>query len=231
MFTSEASNVAADPEVSMKSRSARAAAVVLSLAILAGCGTSGGEDAADTTEAKTTTTVDTRTTEPADDTTTTEAESDLEGDDVEVWAVSFCESFDGEWMTAIEDASSTMDVTPGDIEGAKAAIVDLFDTAGSVTEDLIVDLEDLGAPEADNGEEIHAEMLSRFGDFRDLSYAAAEEMAAVPSDDPTAFQTATMDILDGWETDLGDVAASFAEIDAEYPSPELGLAVSANCSF
>ena len=82
-------------------------------------------------------------------TTTTEAESDLEGDDVEVWAVSFCESFDGEWMTAIEDASSTMDVTPGDIEGAKAAIVDLFDTAGTlVGVAQKADLLDKGATDA-----------------------------------------------------------------------------------
>lgn len=218
----------------MKSRSIRAAAAAMVLVVLAGCGASGGNESSDTTEAKTTTTVDTfaDVTDPTPlNTTTTEAD-DPDGEALDEWASSFCESFEGRWLTELETLSANADdgVTPGDLASIKASFVGLFRGAADATATLVSDVEALGAPDAENGEEIHAEMIRLFGDMEGTLDGVADEMESLSTDDPE-FQTKTMDLVDEFSAAADEVQGSFEMIDAEYPSPELGLAINQHCSF
>ena len=218
----------------MKSHPIRTAAAAMVLVVLAGCGASGGNEASDTAEAKTTTTVDTfaddTDLEPLDTTTTEVGVPD--GDALDEWASSFCGAFEDRWLAEIETLSASADdnVTPGDLESVKASFVGLFRGAADATATLVSDVEALGAPDTENGEEIHAEMVHLFGDMEGTLDGVADEMESLSTDDPE-FQTKTMDLVDEFSAAADEVQGSFETIDAEYPSPELGLALSSHCSF
>jgi hypothetical protein len=185
------------------------------LTILSGCGTSGGEDdASDTTD-------------PAE-TTTTEAE----GVEVEAWADSFCGSF-STWLDEIQAASSGVadEVVPGDIGSAKTAISNLFGTASAATEGLIEDLEGAGAPAIDDGDQLVDDLVTKFEAFNDAALAAQADTEALASEDVASFQGAADELTTRFQDEVNTVADSFAEIDADYPSPELNAALSASCDF
>lgn len=204
-------------------RSARAVAASLALAILAGCGTSGGDPVV--AKQSTTTAPKAATTTEAP-TTTTEAT-----DNLDEWASGFCTAFSDRWYDGIQAASSDVTVEPGDIAGAKAAIIEMFETSSSVTATMIDDLEALGPPDAENGQAIHGALLDRFGQFVVAADTAAEEMSALSIDDPAAFGTEMTTIIEDFDAATTEVSDSFREIDSLYPSPDLSLALSAKCGF
>lgn len=223
------------------------AVLVLTATVSAGCGATGGDESADpttTTESAegTTTTEpdDTTTTEPddtttteTDDTTTTEPEPEGGGDvEVDVWAAEFCGNFTG-WITALETASTGVSegLTPGDIEGGKAAIVGLFNTVSDETSSLITSIEAGGAPDIDEGEALVDDLLVRFGDFGDAIDTAEVDAAALPIDDGAAFQSEVNAITTTFEAEITEVTDSFAALDTEYPSADLQSALTESCNF
>lgn len=193
-------------------RSARAVATSLALAILAGCGTSGGDPAV--------------TKQPTTTATTTATTTDLDE-----WASGFCTAFQDRWYDGIQEAGSDATVEPGDLAGAKAAIVEMFETSSSVTATMIEDLEALGPPDAENGAAIHSALLDRFSDFAAAADTAAEQMSALSIDDPSAFGSELTSIVEDFDAATTEVSDSFREINTLYPSPELSAALSVECGF
>lgn len=179
------------------------------LTILSGCGTSSGED-------------------DAAETTTTEA-APIE---VEAWADSFCGSF-GTWLDAIEAASSGVadEVVPGDIASAKTAISNLFGTASTATEGLIAELEDGGAPDIDDGDQLVDDLIAKFDAFNEAAQAAQADTEALANEDIASFQGAADELTTRFQDEVNTVADSFGEIDTDYPSPELNAALTASCDF
>lgn len=204
-------------------RSARVVAASLALALLAGCGASGGEP---TAAKDTTSTAPKITTTSEATTTTTEAT-----DDLDEWASGFCTAFKDRWYDGIQAASSDVTVEPGDIAGAKAAIIEMFETSSSVTATMIDDLETLGPPDAENGKAIHGALLDRFGQFVVAADTAAEQMSALSIDDPATFGSEMTAIIEDFDAATTEVSDSFREIDTLYPSPDLSLALSSECGF
>lgn len=208
---------------------------IAALFFVASCGASGGEDSSDTTVASddtpTTEAEETTTTED-EETTTTEQESSGGGDvDVEEWAEGFCGNFEG-WLADIQDASGSVadGITPGDVEGAKAAIVGLFDDASATTDTLITSIEEGGAPDIDDGESLVEDLVGKFEDFNAAIGAAKSDAEALPTADPAAFQSGVNTVVETFQTEVTEVGDSFAELDTQYPSPELNAALSSSCS-
>jgi hypothetical protein len=218
-------------------------AVLAVLALFAGaCGASGDDDSADettsttaaaeTTDDTTSTTDDTEDTEP-DETTTTE-DDDASGDlvDVEEWATEFCGDFES-WLDGINASSEGVQegITPGDLEGAKSAIVGLFTDVSGQTRTLIDEIEAGGAPDIDDGEAFHEDLLTKFEDFYTAIDTARSEAEAASTADPAAFQTTISDLVATFQTETETVGNSFSELDAKYGDADLDAAVSASCSF
>jgi ABC-type glycerol-3-phosphate transport system substrate-binding protein len=200
------------------------------LTLLGACGTSGGNDDAGSDETTTTAAADETTTAPEEEeTTTTEAESDAV--DVDEWAAGFCGSF-STWLDEIQAASSDVgsQVTAGDLESAQAAISTLFGTASDVTETLITDLEDLGAPDIDDGEQLVADLGDKFQGFVDAADTAQADTDALDLD-PATFEEQANGLVERFQAEVSAVGDSFGEIDAAYPSPELNAAISESCDF
>ncbi|MCU1369170.1 MAG: hypothetical protein JWO77_364 [Ilumatobacteraceae bacterium] len=201
-------------------------AVAAAITLLGACGASGGSDASDT---KATTTVAEK---EAATTTTTEAEP--AGDTVEVaeWADSFCGTF-STWLSEIEDASNRVgtDITPGDVEGAKTAIADLFGTASTATQTLIGDLESAGAPDIEDGDQLVADLVEKFEAFDAAAQDAKADSEALSTDDATAFQADAEELTTRFQDEVNTVADSFGEIDTKYPSQELNDELTSACDF
>ncbi|HEX2577431.1 MAG TPA: hypothetical protein VHK88_13835 [Aquihabitans sp.] len=208
---------------------------VLAVVALAGCGASGEDDASDTTAAAPTTTeapADETTTEAdGDETTTTEEEASGDAVPVEDWAEDFCGGFDT-WIGQIQEAGAQVSegITPGDLEGAKAAFVDLFDTAAAETDTLIGVLADSGSPDIEDGEGLVEDLTGKFEEFKTAIEDAGAEAEAVPTDDPTAFQEQVEALGQTFQEEATAVGDSFGELDSKYPSQDLQSALSESCT-
>ncbi len=214
-------------------------ALLAVLALFAGaCSSSGDDDAGSTT-----TTASAPDEAEGDETTTTGAEEgdgDQGGDEepasdlveVEAWADNFCGDFQA-WLDGVKAASEGLSgsIAPGDIEGAKAAIVGLFDDVAGQTDTLITEIEDGGAPDIDDGEEFLADLVTKFEEFHAAITEAGAEAEAVDTADPAAFQATITELVSTFQAETETVGNSFSELDARYPDQDLNAAVTSSCSF
>jgi hypothetical protein len=198
--------------------------VAVPLVLASACTTSGG--ASDGSKATTSSSEVTETTEA---TTTTEPDTDMVA--VEVWAEDFCTSFSG-WLDGIKVASDEVGdgVTPGDIESGKTAIAGLFETASLETQSLISDLKGAGYPDVEDGEMLSEDLIAKFEAFDEAARAAQAEAEALDVSDSAEFTSSAEELTDRF-ADVSVVADSFAQIDVDYPSRELTLAINASCDF
>lgn len=220
-------------------RSLSALLAVLALVFVSACGASGGDDdAADETTTTEASGDATTTSEPdEDDDTTTTTEDDDEqpsGDlvEVEAWADDFCGSFET-WLDEVQAASGSVtdSITPGDMEGAKAAIINLFGTVATHTETLIGDIESGGAPDIDDGDDFLDDLIVKFEDFHAAIETARAEAETVSTSDPVAFQNEFTELLATFQTETETVGNSFSELDAKYSDRDLNAAVESSCDF
>lgn len=216
-------------------------ALIAAFALFSGaCGASGDGDAADssTTEASSSTTADTPETtggSEADETTTTYDGSGPGSGDlvaVEVWADGFCGSFEG-WLNGVNTLAEGLQsaIVPGDLEGAKTAIVGLFTDVSSLTGTMIDEVDALGAPDIDDGESFHEALLGKFEEFRASIETARGQAEAASTADPATFQTTISDLVATFQAETQSVGNSFSELDSQYGDAALDAAMSDSCSF
>ncbi len=196
---------------------------VATLTFVTACGTSGGDDSA----SKTTTTA-------AAKTTTTEAETTTTTDvrPVDVWAREFCGNFTA-WTSKIKAAGNKVSAGPaaGDVQGAKGVIVSLFQTASDETQTLITSLEAGGAPDITDGDQLVADLTTKFHHFDDAITAATDDAKNLPVDDTAAFKAQVKVLIKTFDTETTSVGRSFGELDSKYRSPELQTALTAHCDL
>lgn len=208
-------------------RKTLAASATAAVLLLSACGASGTQDeqAATTSETSTTTT-----TEAA--TTTTESNTPEGAIAVDDWAEDFCANFEG-WIANIQTASENVgaDIEPGDIEGGKETIVNLFELASAATESLISDIEAGGVPDVEDGDALVDDLTGKFEDFNGAIEDAKTEAEGIPIDDRAVFQLKITELTGTFENEVSAVGQSFSELDAEYPSRELQTALSSSCDI
>lgn len=213
---------------------------LLALILVSACGASGGDDSADDTTTtaggSVTTTEPDATTTTEEETTTTEESTTTEPTDpdavaVEEWATGFCGNFET-WIANIKTAGENVGtgIQGGDINAGKAAIVGLFQTASAETDTLITSLQDGGFPDIENGDQLVGDLEGKFADFNEAIRTAQGQAEALPTDDPAAFGTEVQSLVATFDQETTAVGESFAELDADYPSPELSSALSASCT-
>ncbi len=191
------------------------ALALLSLTSVTACGASGGE-ATTTTKAPPTTVVQT---------TTTAAASDVIP--VADWANAFCGSF-GAWLDGIKKAGNDAGtgLSGGDLNGAKDAIVGLFDTASSETQTLLASLKDGGSPDMARGDQFVQDLMGKFEDFDQAIGAAKDDTNALDTADRGKFGLDVTSLLATFDKETAAVGDSFGELDSTYRSSELQKALS-----
>ncbi len=196
-------------------RSVWAVACVAPLLVIGACG---GDDDQPT--------VTTATTVATTSTTTTIVETSPVG----AWVDRFCAAFET-WSEATRIAPETnvQGVEPGDVEGARQAVVELYETMDRDTEILVEALRETAPPDVDEGEEIVADLETRFEGFRETVAGARTSAEGLPVDDAEAFRAEVRDLVAGVNAELAEVGLSFAELDERFPAPELRAALVETC--
>lgn len=188
------------------------------LVLLAGCGSD--DDAATTTTTSTTT----------EATTTVPAETVPEGTDVDEWAESFCADLDTWRADVASEVLGVEDLDPEDPEAAKATVLDALEGLQRATDTLIVATEDLDPPAVDDGEDFVAALLARFEGVAAAAASAREDVGALPTDDPAAFQAGVADAVAGVQDQVNLFATSFSSVDDTFDDPDLQAALAASCT-
>ena len=194
---------------------------IAAFALISGCGASGGSDSSANTAAPTTTAAAKPTT------STTEARSAVA---VAAWADDFCGNFTT-WLDEIKAASADIkdQVTPGDIGSAQQALVTLFGNASAATQKLINSLDQGGSPDVDKGDQLVADLVSKFEAFDKAALTAQSDAKALTSTDVTTFQSDADELTSRFQAEVTKVGDSFGEIDTKYPSSELNAALNSSC--
>jgi hypothetical protein len=108
----------------------------------------------------------------------------------EAYVKSICESV-GSWVSGIQAESGALNeaVSGGDAAVAKQKLDEFLGTTVTLTDTLLKDLDEAGVPDVDGGEEFAKDMISTFEEAKTALEDAQGQVAALPEDDPTAFQT------------------------------------------
>ncbi|MEO6628595.1 MAG: hypothetical protein ABIP03_08500 [Aquihabitans sp.] len=206
---------------------------VFALAFVSACGASGGDDAtSSTTQASESSTTTDEVTTTTEDLVTTTTEKGTDAVDVKKWAQGFCGSFEN-WLGDVKQAGSSVgdSIQPGDVPGAKAAIVNMFATVSDDTRSLIDSLEGGGFPDIDNGDDFTDELIGKFQEFDDAIVTAKGEAEGLPLDNPTAFKTEVDALVATFTSETESVGASFGQLDTKYQSAELNAALTESCNL
>jgi hypothetical protein len=178
-------------------------AVVLSVFVLAACSSDGGSEGGTTDDGGD---------EPAP------AAADAEG-----YADTVCGALT-DWMTAIEQGNADLQSSlenETDLEAVKLRLLEFLDDTIASTEDMLGAIEDGGAPDVDNGEQIHQELLGLLEQARTAFQDARDTVDGLDASDPqelgeglqelgTSLQTAFDDVQNPLEnTDSSDLDEAF----------------------
>ena len=167
---------------------------------------------------------------------------------VNEWVANLCTSLD-DWLTnveaATEDVQDVLSLTGGaggntgdtgtdtgtdtgntgnndvDLDEQQELLGDFLDTAVSLTDDLIDELEDNGVPDIEDGEEIAEVFLAGFEDARDTFASAREQVDELPTDDPDDFADEVVEIGDEIDVAAIEIQTSFDEAGAEFDTSDL----------
>lgn len=191
------------------------------LGLMSGCGSTGGSDDASSNS--------TTTSRAPKVTTTDSAAAPVAVDD---WAKEFCTSFDA-WRSDIATASEAIEgqITVGDAASLQTATVTFFTSASASTQTLISQIEDGGAPDIDDGDELVGDLTAGFEQVDEAAQNAVTATNAQPTEDIASLQKATDLLVAQFQTDVEEVAESFSAIDEDFPSTELSEAITSSCRF
>lgn len=145
---------------------------------------------------------------------------------VETWAGGVCGSVE-EWLRGInqkgtqlgQDVQGVSDLTKG-----RDLLVQFMEDAVSLTDTMIQGVEDSGAPDIENGEQLSADLVDALQPVRDTFSSAVDTAQALPTDDPDAFSQAATQLGQEITDSQTAFSASFDELQAKYDDPALNSA-------
>jgi hypothetical protein len=143
------------------------------------------------------------------------------------WAASVCGAFEG-WRLSLEDQAQGLSsevlnaATP---QAAKDRVSTFLDEVIASTETLRGEIEKVGAPAVDQGGAIQEDLNAGLIAMETAFEQARDSVAAVPTDDPQAFQQALTGIGEALETQGEQIGDTLGGLDEKYDAPELEAAL------
>ncbi len=171
----------------------------------------------------------TTTTEDQAATTTTEATTTDDVVAADEWAEAFCADF-GRWTDELQVIAAATAEPAATSAEARDDLAALFGKAAVFTTALADATEDGPAPDVDDGAEVQAALVDRFRVFAATAATTQAAVEALDPDSPTLAADADRLAAD-FRNQVAGVGDSFAEIDAQYGSAELGAALIDACDF
>jgi hypothetical protein len=179
-----------------------------------------------------------------DDTTDEATDEPSDGVSADEWVASLCMSLD-DWLANLEEATEDVQDVLGlqgqvgrtgdsgdtgtdtggaddvDLDEQKELLVDFLDTAISLTDTLVDEIEDAGVPDVEDGEEIADVFVTSFGDAGDTFEEAREQAEDLPTDDPDDFADEVLEIGDEIDIAAIEIQTAFNELSDDFDTEEL----------
>lgn len=149
-----------------------------------------------------------------------------EGSSTEEWAREVCGAL-AAWQGSLEERAQTLtgDVLQSEPAESKRLISDFLDEVVATTETMRAEVEAAGVPAVEDGEAIAGDFRAGLRQIQDAFVAAQEDVEAVPTDDPEAFQRELTQTAEELEQQGDRIAETLSSVDEEYGATELGEAL------
>jgi hypothetical protein len=159
---------------------------------------------------------------PADERT-----PETEGDTTEEWARGVCVAFDG-WSAEVEALAEEAEAqpVPPDTAAARDAAIGFVDELLGTTNDLVIELRGLPAPDVEDGEAIAGAVVEVAAGIRETLLETRGELEAVDPDDREAFLAALGDVREALTGAQAEADEGLAGIAAAYDTAELSSILS-----
>jgi hypothetical protein len=146
--------------------------------------------------------------------------------DADGYAAAVCGALT-DWMTAIEDGNTELQSSlenETDLEAVKQRLLEFLDDTIASTDEMLGSIEDAGAPDVDNGEEIHQQLLELLGRASTAFQDARDTVDGLDASDPQALGTGLQELGTSLQAAFADVENPLENTD----STELDEAFQAN---
>ncbi len=161
-----------------------------------------------------------------------------------VSASAFAKGFCGtvtDWMDAVEQRSNELESTLGDVqadlgdepsdERARAAVDEVrrtvvrgLETFRDETGDVVGELDDVGNPDIEGGEQLVDDVQAIFAQAEEAVDGYIDEVDALDTEDPETVVRGFVDVNTEIDRELGSIFGEFAELPDRYPSEQLTAA-------
>ena len=127
--------------------------------------------------------------------------------DAETYADTVCGAL-GDWMASIEEGNAALQSSlenESDLENVKQGLLDFLDDTIGNTDEMLSTISDGGAPDVDDGERIHDEIVSLLGQARAAFQQARDTVDGLDASDPQALGTGLQELGTSLQSAFDDV--------------------------
>jgi len=155
-----------------------------------------------------------------------DAGTEEEAVDADTYADGVCTALT-EWMTSIEEGNATLQGSlenETDLEQVKQRLLEFLDGTIASTDEMLSTIDRTGAPDVDNGEQIHQELQNLLGQASTAFEDARETVDGLDASDPQALGTGLQELGTSLQSAFDDVQNPLENTD----STELDEAFASN---
>jgi len=146
--------------------------------------------------------------------------------DAETYADTVCGAMN-DWIGSIEAGNQTLQgalENETNLENVKQRLLEFLDETITNTDDLLTTLDDTGAPDVDNGDQVHDEIQQLLGQARTAFEEARDTVDGLDAGDPQALTQGFQEVTTSLQSAFADVENPIEQIE----SPELQEAFDSN---
>ena len=146
--------------------------------------------------------------------------------DAQTYADTVCGAL-GDWMTSIEEGNASLQDSlenETDLENVKQGLLDFLDDTIANTDEMLGTIGDGGAPDVDNGEQIHDEIVNLLRQARTAFLQARDTVDGLDASDPQALGAGLQELGTSLQSAFDDVQNPLENTD----STELNEAFESN---
>jgi hypothetical protein len=148
--------------------------------------------------------------------------------DADTYATNMCTAI-GDWATSIQERNETMQeelVGETSAEGVKQRVVTFLDDAIASTDQMLEQIDETGAPDVENGDEVHQQLVGALESARTVLADARETVDQLDSDDAQAMGQGLQELGASIQTAFEDISNPLETLENE----ELDQAFSENAA-